>query len=242
MRNSRTNCSQATRLPRQKAGIFKPGVPVVVDGTNDAEALRVVERVLELGRCEGRCLVALEALAIASRSLPGVTPETAVRCIEATRWLGRLDWRGLSSIAPALNGANILLDGALNLQAAYELAAYVDGLRHNDGVNWVIAANRGKNMEKILRIILRPSDKVASTECLGEGSRDTEHCMGSESCFERGGTLAYLVGRIPRHLRDAMETNGSHIYLTALQGPSIIAKEEFLIQRYRDRVLVPSLP
>ncbi|KAF8476257.1 Mur ligase [Kalaharituber pfeilii] len=190
-------------IARQKAGIFKPGVPIVADGTNDAEALKVVEEVarevgagemrravfgekshdrkdgrahivtVELGALDVRlplngayqnqnAQVALEALAIASRSLPSITPETAVRGIEATRWLGRLDWRDLSPIVPELNGTNALLDGAHNPQAAHELAAYVDGLRHKDGVNWVIAASRGKNIEEILRIILRAGDKVCA--------------------------------------------------------------------------------
>ena len=106
--------------------------------------------------------VAVEAIAIASRSIPEITRDSVVKGIESARWAGRLDWVDLSPLAPSLN-RSVLLDGAHNPQAARELGQYVDRLRkegRRSHVNWVIGITKGKDVDEILQPMLRPGDSV----------------------------------------------------------------------------------
>lgn len=106
--------------------------------------------------------VAVETLAIASKSIPEITRESVVKGIESARWAGRLDWVDLSPLIPTFN-RSVLLDGAHNPQAATELGRYVDQLRQEEGrsrVNWVIGITKGKDVDEILQPVLRPGDSV----------------------------------------------------------------------------------
>ena len=106
--------------------------------------------------------VAVETLAIASKSIPEITRESVVKGIESSRWAGRLDWVDLSPLIPTFN-RSVLLDGAHNPQAATELGRYVDQLRQEEGrsrVNWVIGITKGKDVDEILQPVLRPGDSV----------------------------------------------------------------------------------
>ncbi|KAI5809672.1 Mur ligase [Peziza echinospora] len=106
--------------------------------------------------------VAVEALALASTEFTGITAETVARGLEGARWPGRLDWVDLTQIAPELDGRKVLLDGAHNPQAAIELDRYVDGLRKGGNVNWVFGATKGKDVQELLRILVRPGDTLAA--------------------------------------------------------------------------------
>lgn len=106
--------------------------------------------------------VAVETLAIASKSISEITRESVVKGIESARWAGRLDWVDLSPLIPTFN-RSVLLDGAHNPQAATELGRYVDQLRQEEGrsrVNWVIGITKGKDVDEILQPVLRPGDSV----------------------------------------------------------------------------------
>lgn len=90
------------------------------------------------------------------------------------RWPGRLQ---TLDIGPLLQGGAdgqkmipVLLDGAHNPQSADALAAYVNKhLRGHSNANisdnpitWVLAASHGKDLDEILRPLLRPGDRVAA--------------------------------------------------------------------------------
>lgn len=90
------------------------------------------------------------------------------------RWPGRLQTLNVGPLLKAnkggpLQGAApsvpVLLDGAHNPQSADALAAYVNKhLRGDKGqaITWILAASYGKDLDEILRPILRPGDRVAA--------------------------------------------------------------------------------
>ncbi|ERS99388.1 folylpolyglutamate synthase [Sporothrix schenckii 1099-18] len=91
------------------------------------------------------------------------------------RWPGRLQTLDVAPILKAKGSADddhmpdkvpVLLDGAHNPQSADALAAYVDKhLRggHNSGpITWILAASQGKDLDEILRPLLRAGDRVAA--------------------------------------------------------------------------------
>jgi folylpolyglutamate synthase len=79
-------------------------------------------------------------------------------------WLGRLQMLDISSITGLEQP--VLLDGAHNTQSAEVLASYVQKRLRSTGrvVTWVLAASQGKDMEGILRFLLRPGDIVAAVK------------------------------------------------------------------------------
>ncbi|RPB28470.1 FolC bifunctional protein [Terfezia boudieri ATCC MYA-4762] len=109
--------------------------------------------------------LAIHALALASKTFPQITAETISTGISTTTWPGRLDFVDISPLLflpPTISKQKkILLDGAHNPQAAAALAKYVDTLRpRRGGVNWVLAATQGKDISRILRLLLKKGDRV----------------------------------------------------------------------------------
>lgn len=145
----------------EKAGIIKPGVPVVVDGTNLAEVLNVVTtRADQLG-CkldkvtttadikylplageyqQQNLAVALGLLQALEIHLPHTT---IIEGIKATRWPGRLQTLTVGDLP-------ILLDGAHNENAAIELGKYLETNYRPKGVILVVAMTAGKSLSKLL--------------------------------------------------------------------------------------------
>ncbi|CAK7231774.1 folylpolyglutamate synthase [Sporothrix curviconia] len=91
------------------------------------------------------------------------------------RWPGRLQTLDVGPLlqadedghttASAPSAVPALLDGAHNPQSADALAAYVNKhLRGDEGraITWILAASRGKDLDEILRLLLRPGDRVAA--------------------------------------------------------------------------------
>ncbi|TKX25389.1 dihydrofolate synthetase-like protein [Elsinoe australis] len=79
-----------------------------------------------------------------------------------TRWEGRLETIDVSSVAGSDSTA--LLDGAHNAQSAYMLRKHLDGQDESKPTNWVVAASQGKDVQGMLRILLRPGDNVFAVE------------------------------------------------------------------------------
>lgn len=162
-------------IAAQKAGIVTPGVPCVVDSTNDPQALHAVELACagksELVRAEpvdavsplkgafqaSNLSCALEALKIVSRTFPQITPSTISLGIKSTKWAGRLQW---------FPESRTLLDGAHNEDAARSLAHYINTeLRPvNHSLTFIVAFSKGKDTAQILNLLIQPQDKLIATE------------------------------------------------------------------------------
>ncbi|KAK3373380.1 Mur ligase [Lasiosphaeria ovina] len=168
-----------------KAGIMRPGVPCVVDASNQPSVRAVIEQhardvgvevhypnvasvaeSLSGAGFEPHQIQNLACAHLAFRlarpdhdsSLAGLLP--AVRQLQ---WPGRLQMLDIRKITD--RQPKVLLDGAHNTQSAEVLAAYVQKhLRAQPGqpVTWVLAATQGKDMDGILALLLQSGDRVAA--------------------------------------------------------------------------------
>lgn len=109
-------------------------------------------------------LVAIEALKAAESFLRLKKPIfESLNIIPRISWPGRLQ---MISLEPLLRqDIAALLDGAHNLQAAEALSDYVDQrVRQKSGsVTWILAASKGKDVDQLVRCIVRPQDRVIAT-------------------------------------------------------------------------------
>ncbi|KAI0152837.1 FolC bifunctional protein [Xylariaceae sp. FL1272] len=173
----------------QKAGIMQAGVPCVVDASNPPsvlEAVRanggtlkgVVVHLADLNSTplpskpeyqelephqQQNLLCAYDAFRFAFPSNTMSIDGLLTAAIQAT-WPGRLQ---SISIEPLCGKAeDVLLDGAHNPQSAEALSSYVEKRLRNHGkpITWVLAASAGKDLAKILKIILRDGDNVAAVK------------------------------------------------------------------------------
>lgn len=148
-------------VARHKAGIIKPGVPCVVDGTNSPEVLEVVSQKAQSVNApliqtpshtanfvEANKLLAKYAL---HQVCPDLGSDVVDSEINAAIWPGRLQWINM----------NTLVDGAHNRDSARELRRYAD---ETVGVpiRWVVAFS--KPADPILKILVRPQDELVATE------------------------------------------------------------------------------
>jgi dihydrofolate synthase/folylpolyglutamate synthase len=157
----------------EKAGIIKPGVPVVVGDLPD-EAFAVIdktarERGAELIRASPRTLgamtVGLEGVhqranaAVAAGVLQAldahgiaVPPDAIARGLAHPHWPGRLDLRRLA------DGREVLMDAAHNPAGAAALASYLRGLARGEpgraNPPLVFAAMRDKDVEGMFSSLL----------------------------------------------------------------------------------------
>ncbi|GFF25287.1 probable dihydrofolate synthetase [Aspergillus lentulus] len=180
-------------ITREKAGILKPGIPCVVDGTNAPEVIRTLEdrvnelkidavyahpdticsqspslgrifRELDLQRHQrANMCCAVSALRLA---LAKVRPELEMDMLLPS--LKNVEWPGRLqkiSLSPlTARKEPVLLDGAHNSQSAEVLGEYVDkNLRPQGNITWVIAASRGKDVTALFHSIVKSGDKIAIT-------------------------------------------------------------------------------
>ncbi|PWW75284.1 FolC bifunctional protein [Tuber magnatum] len=108
---------------------------------------------------------AVHALSYLSREYPSITASTVLAGVRNTSWPGRMDTIDLSCLFPGRE-RRVLLDGAHNTQAALALSDYVTKALRTGGkfVSWAIAASKGKDVEEMLKILLRPGDKIVAVE------------------------------------------------------------------------------
>jgi len=176
--------STIEEIALQKAGIMRAGVPCVVDNSNQPSVLKVIEQhAREVGaelhypstqaladKLSGEdyephqiqnlaCALLAFRLACPGRdhSLDHLLP-----IARQLQWPGRLQKLGIQKITGRRE--EVLLDGAHNTQSAEVLAAYVQKHYRSQGqpVTWVLAASRGKDMDGILGLLLKPGDQVAA--------------------------------------------------------------------------------
>ncbi|KAL4889063.1 Mur ligase [Aspergillus ambiguus] len=107
------------------------------------------------------------ATAALKLALPQIRPNLDVDRLlpqlAQVEWPGRLQKIVLEPLAARREP--VLLDGAHNTQSAEVLGEYVDRrLRPSgEGITWVIAASRGKDIETLFHPIIRPGDRVVTT-------------------------------------------------------------------------------
>ena len=178
----------------QKAGIMRPGIPCVIDNTNEPGVLNVLEsyaqeigagpliknpqhgdgnslprEFLEKNSLEPhqqvnlRC--AFEAVKDYLKRLhPQQDPSDLLQAAVKAPWRGRLQKQSIESLTGRKE--DILIDGAHNGQSAAVLGSYVDrklrcGVR---GVTWLFGASRGKDLQELLRPLVRDGDNVVVVE------------------------------------------------------------------------------
>ncbi|KAK4122294.1 FolC bifunctional protein [Parathielavia appendiculata] len=168
----------------QKAGIMRPGVPCVVDSSNQPSVLSAMEdharkvgaelhypttsTLAETLASEQFEPHQIQNLACAHMAFRLACPEKNcpldqfLPVIKQMQWPGRLQTLDIQKIVG--HPREVLLDGAHNPQSAEVLAHYVQ--RHlrttSKPITWVLAATQGKDMDGILGLLLRPGDQVAA--------------------------------------------------------------------------------
>lgn len=142
---------------------------------NTSVALRATWLALsQLGRLRSVDVVPDEEF---NQALGGMARDMqAVSESSRTRNHGRLEILDLSkaldgAFGGAGGGGQVLLDGAHNAQSAEVLGHEVERLREcarcagkGTGVAWVLGASEGRNVEELLRPLLRPGDAVFAVE------------------------------------------------------------------------------
>lgn len=104
---------------------------------------------------------AINALSLAREWFPAITPAAVHKGIGAAKWPGRMETVDIFSVLGKRKF--ILMDGAHNPEAAGALAEYVDLRLRTPGkesVAWLLAASKGKDIEAILRNLLKRGDHV----------------------------------------------------------------------------------
>jgi dihydrofolate synthase/folylpolyglutamate synthase len=199
------------RIATEKAGIIKPGVPLLT-AVNDADAFRVLFRTahdlgapfwlvteglteqgplrgldLPLAGAHQRLNAALAAYTV--KTLSGVIPvdEQTVRA-----GLARVDWPGRLQMVGRPGGRRILLDGAHNTGGARALrAALADTFAVHDPV-LIIGILNDKDTDPICRILAPGAGRIltvpvksrrsASPEDLAAFCREANPRAGTQAC------------------------------------------------------------
>jgi dihydrofolate synthase/folylpolyglutamate synthase len=202
----------------EKAGIIKPGVPVVVGALPD-EALFAVEAVArERGaalvhagsalpaRYEGTKLaldgahqvrnaaVAVALLEIADRHGLAAGHDAIVAGLSDVRWPGRLDLRRLD------DGRELLLDAAHNPDGAAALADFLKIPGRSAKPPLVFAAMRDKAVDEMLGVVLPQVSALVATRASNPRSADPQDIAAAARVMAPG-----LPVVVEPSLRDALE-------------------------------------
>lgn len=150
-----------SKIAAEKAGIIKPGIPVVT-GLQDPEALAVIQRVAKENKAplllvdaplsdvtlglDGphqawNAALALEAVREADIRLPAIVLEAALKNVQ---WRGRFQ---------KLQGGQIIVDGAHNPEAAFVLAATWQMLFPGETAEIIFAAAKDKDVAGVLEAL-----------------------------------------------------------------------------------------
>ena len=238
-------------ITRQKAGIMRPGVPCVLDKSNSPEVRRVVEDYAkEIGTevifssTESSFLdemsehdfephqwenlaCAYTAFHLAYTKLESPLHRLAP-AVQNINWPGRLQLVDIRNIAGRRE--MILLDGAHNVQSAEALGSYVDGkLRKGASkVTWVIAASGGKELEGILKPLLKPGDCVAAVRFGSVDGMPWVQAMASSDIL----AAASASGVSASHLYDSSnDISGALRWAATVAdgGPVVVAGSLYLV-------------
>jgi dihydrofolate synthase / folylpolyglutamate synthase len=209
--------STLREIALEKAGIIKPGVPVVV-GTLHAEALAAIAEVARarnapllqasLADVAGK-MIALRGehqrvnAAIASRLLQTIAscgfaiPDAAIHAALAdTEWPGRIDLRTLA------DGKQLLMDAAHNPAGAEALASYLRDARLRPPL--VFAAMRDKDVDGMLRRLLPEVERLIVTRASNPRSAEPEQLARVAGAITTS-VLIDVVPSVPRALEHAWD-------------------------------------
>ncbi|KAM3072301.1 folylpolyglutamate synthase [Clarireedia jacksonii] len=174
-------------IAREKAGIMRPGVPCVIDRSNIPAVQEVIlNHAKEIGTdvvlssTESAFLDEIKKHDLAPHQLDNLAcAYTAFHlaytklesplhrllpAIQNIQWPGRLQTTDIRAVTGRRE--SILLDGAHNVQSAEVLGSYIDGRirKSSKKVTWVLAASKGKELDGIMKEILRKGDCVTAVE------------------------------------------------------------------------------
>lgn len=176
------------KIARVKAGIMQPGVPCVVDYTNQPVVLREIRAHAHRLKCPiylsnsaqqfideiDTSRFQLEEyqkqnLLCALRAFQSLFPEQPIdvnQLLALDPFMpGRLEKVGVEELTAGQRHEPVLVDGAHNMLGIEALATHVDGrLRVGDApVTWVMAISAGpsKPFAEIIKKLVRPQDNVA---------------------------------------------------------------------------------
>jgi dihydrofolate synthase len=173
-----------------KAGIMRPGVDCVIDGTNAPDVLKTLkDHASQVGaevfialpdqigvgmnKRDRSLLDTLEhhqlsnlacaktALDLSMKSLrPGTNKATLINAALTAHWPGRLEHLTLDGVIP--RSELVLVDGAHNAQSAEVLRTHVSQQVRIKGqpVTWVLAASKGKKLQELFGTMVEDRDKV----------------------------------------------------------------------------------
>lgn len=226
--------STLLEIAEQKAGIIKPNVPVVVDGTNAPEVLEVIRNVAQennsllieanssntsnlpqllkvsklVGAYQAQNLaVALQLLRILQhQKLVCVTDEKIEQGISSAVWPGRLQ-----SLVDPLTNLPILLDGAHNESAAIELGSYLKTLRNGKGLIFVVAMTKGKAADNIFKHIIE-----GDIDTVFPATFTTPENMPFVTCYSPN-TLGEIAAKHTSDVRIESPGNVKQIFQNLLQ-------------------------
>ncbi|KAK1069672.1 folylpolyglutamate synthase [Friedmanniomyces endolithicus] len=132
---------------------------------------------------------------------------------------------------------DILLDGAHNAQSAEVLATEVDKLRashqqqaSHSSVTWVLACSSTKDVSEMLRILLRPGDKVFAVEFGSVDGMPWVEPLGSEKIVEAVESVPAMTGQVEavacgRDVLAALQKASD----AAEGGPMVVAGSLYLV-------------
>ena len=238
-------------IAREKAGIMRPGVPCVLDGSNPECVREVVEDYAKeigteviLGSTESSFLDELSeddfephqwqnlACAYTAFHLAYTKSESPLHrllpAIQNINWPGRQQAVDIRSVTGRREP--VLLDGAHNVQSAEALGSYVDGRMRKNGnkIIWVLAASQGKELDGILKPLLRPGDCVAAVQFGPVDGMPWVQPMSSRDIL-----AAASVAGIDIHQQYDAETDISRALRWAVTvaagGPIVIAGSLYLV-------------
>ena len=179
------------QIAQVKAGIMRPGVPCIVDHTNDQSVIRVLrQHANSIGthisltwkaepflstlnndwwQLEEYQKQNLLCAALAFRHLFPSKEINLDRLLETEPYLpGRMEWVEIPRIADGRYKAPVLVDAAHNMLGVQALSRYTDArLRADDKpVTWVMgfSSSKTKPFAKMIEALIRPQDNVAFAE------------------------------------------------------------------------------
>ena len=181
------------KIATEKAGIIKPGVPVIT-AADEPEALAVIE---ETARGKDAPLIRvisaekkLAALFRGAATLPlpgehqkinaalalatvGVLQNKIPASIEAIRTgLSKVDWPGRLQLIQGPNGQKILLDGAHNVAGAKVLRAALEKYFQAPGHTLVLGVLQDKDWRSICETLAPPAARIFAVPVSSERTAD----------------------------------------------------------------------
>lgn len=247
------------QIAKVKAGIMRPGVPCIVDDSNDPKVIRILreharnigatfhltwkaEPIIKHSKLDSWNLQPyqiqnLKCAALAFRHLFPQQPIDLDRLLEMDPYLpGRLEWVGIEKLTDESYKAPVLVDAAHNLKGVETLANYAHNNLRPEGepITWVIgfSQSQSKPFVKMLESIIRPHDNVAFVQYKGDETDPpaVPQEMGNQLLQQMVGSDEQIYQGEP-NIQDAIKWATSK----AKRGHIVVTGSLYLIKEfYRD--------